>query len=165
MYAAVLRELDMPLHFPGSEARWVGLMEATDATLLTNAIAFIACEPRAANQAINVTNGDVFRWEHAWPRIAAHFGMRTGDIRPMNLETFMRDKDAVWQRVVRRWGLTPSRLDNVAAWAYGDFVFGIDHDIMSSTTRLRQAGFHDVIDSEAMFLHQLRQYRDAKILP
>jgi hypothetical protein len=86
-------------------------------------------------------------------------------VRPTNLEAFMRDKDEVWQRVVGRHGLAPSRLDDVAAWAFGDFVMRMDYDIMSSTTRLRQAGFHAVEDSEAMFLSQLARYREARILP
>lgn len=164
-YAAILKELDMPLHFPGSAARWTALMELTDATLLANAITHIATDSRAANQAHNVTNGDVFRWNLIWPQLAAHFGMRPGDVRPVCLETFMRDKEPVWQRVVRRHGLASSRLDDVAAWAYADFVFGLNYDIMSNTTRLRQAGFAEFLDSGVMLLGQLVRYRDAKILP
>jgi nucleoside-diphosphate-sugar epimerase len=165
VYAAILRELGQPLHFPGNAARWHALMEATDGTLLADAIRFLMTDARAANQAFNVSNGDVFRWERLWPRIAAHYGMRVGDVRHERLATFMRDKDAVWQRVVARFGLVPSTLDDVAAWPFGDFVFGMDHDIMSSTTRLREAGFHAVLDTEAMFLRQLAQYREARILP
>ena len=164
-YAAVLDEMGMPLHFPGNPARWHALMEATDATLLSGAIHFIATDPRAANQAFNISNGDVFRWEHAWPRLAAHFGMRPGEVRPVNLEAFMRDKEPVWQRVVQRHHLVPSRLDDVAAWAFGDFVFRLDYDIMSSTTKLRHAGFPEVVDSEDMFLRQLVRYRNARLLP
>lgn len=164
-YAAILEELGMPLHFPGNAARWHALMEATDATLLADALCFIATDPRAANRAFNVSNGDVFRWEHAWPRLAAHFGMQPGDVRPMSLEAFMQDKEPVWQSVVRRRGLKPSRLDQVAAWAFGDFVFRMDYDLMLATTRLRQAGFHEVLDTEDMLLRQLAQYREAKILP
>lgn len=164
-YAAILRELGEPLHFPGNAARWHALMEATDGTLLANAIAFVSTHPGAANRAYNVTNGDVFRWERVWARIAALFGMRCGDVRPASLESSMRDMEPVWQRVVRRHGLRPSHLADVAAFAFGDFVFRLDHDMMSSTTRIRQAGFHEVVDSEAMFLRQLAQYREARILP
>lgn len=164
-WAAILRELGEPLHFPGSPARWHALMEATDGTLLANAIAFVSTHPAAANRAYNVTNGDVFRWERVWPRIAAHFGMRCGDVRPASLEASMRDMEPAWQRVVQRHALRPSRLADVAAFAFGDFVFRLDHDMMSSTTRIRQAGFHEVVDSEAMFLRQLAQYREARILP
>lgn len=164
-YAAVLRELAMPLHFPGNATRWHALMEVTDAVHYANATAFIATDPRAANRAFNVSNGDLFRWERLWPRIAEHFGMPVGDVRPVSLQAHMRDKEPAWQRVVRRYGLLPSRLDDVAAWAFGDFVFGLDYDVVSSTTRLREAGFHDVVDSEAMFIRHLVQYRAARVLP
>jgi nucleoside-diphosphate-sugar epimerase len=164
-WAAVLRELGEPLHFPGTAARWHALMEATDATLLARAIRFIVTDERAANAAFNVTNGDAFRWERFWPRLAAHFGMPVGDVRPVSLASFMQDKDPVWQRVVQRFGLLPSRLGDVAAWPFGDFVFRLDHDILSSMTALRRAGFGDVVDTEAMLLRQLGQYRGARILP
>jgi len=164
-YAAILRELGMPLHFPGSGVRWHALMEAIDAGLLARAIRFIATEPRAANQAFNVTNGDHFRWEHFWPRLARHFDMPVGDVKPMKLAEFMRDKEPAWQAIVRRHGLASSRLEEVAAWSYGDFVFGLEHDIASSTTRLRQAGFCEALDTEDALLRQLTQYREARILP
>ncbi len=164
-YAAVLHELGMPLHFPGNAKRWQALMELTDATLFANAVRYIATEQSAANQAFNVVNGDAFRWKHVWPRIATHYGMRLGDVRLLNLESFMRDKDDAWQRVVRRHGLAPSRLADLAAWAFGDFVFGLDHDIVSSTAKLHEAGFRETLDSPAMLLRQLTQYREARILP
>ncbi len=119
----------------------------------------------AANAAFNVTNGDVFRWRNVWPALARHFDMAVGDIRPVRLEAFMADKDAVWQQAVRRHGLQPSHLADVAAWAFGDFVFGLDHDIATSTARLRATGFRECVDSEAMFVGQLDAYRAARILP
>ncbi|GIK88245.1 MAG: hypothetical protein BroJett026_37260 [Betaproteobacteria bacterium] len=164
-YAAVLRELGHPLDFPGSAARWHALMEVTDATLLASAMTFLATDPRAANAAFNVTNGDVFRWRDVWPALARHFGMAVGEVRPVRLEAFMADKDAVWQQAVRRHGLQPSRLADVAAWAFGDFVFGLDHDIATSTARLRATGFRESVDSEAMFVGQLAAYRAARLLP
>ena len=164
-YAAVLRELGMPLHFPGNVTRWQALMEAVDAGLLARAMRFMVTDARAENQAFNVTNGDVFRWSRFWPRLARHFDMRVGDVQPVSLVELMRDKAPVWQAIVRRQGLVPSRLEDVAAWSYGDFVFGLDHDIASSVTRLRQAGFCEALDTEDTLLRQLAQYREAKLLP
>jgi hypothetical protein len=112
-----------------------------------------------------VSNGDVFRWQRLWPRLAAHFGMPVGEVRPCMLAELMADKDPVWQRVVRRHGLAASRLDEVAVWGFGDFLFRQDYDVVSSTTRLRQAGFHDVVDTEAMFRVHLTRYREARLLP
>ena len=36
---------------------------------------------------------------------------------------------------------------------------------MTSTTKARQHGFHDVVDSEEMFLRLLTQFRRERIVP
>lgn len=164
-YAAVLRELGAPLDFPGSERRWNAVMEVTDCTLHARAMHFMATDPRVANEAFNVANGDAFRWRDVWPRIAAHYGMRVGAVRRTSMAAFMRDQEDVWQAVVQRHALAPSNLADLAAFAYGDFVLGLDHDILSSTAKLHAAGFTETLDSPAMLLRQLAQYRDARILP
>ncbi len=38
-----------------------------------------ATEPRAANQAFNTVNGDVFRWRQMWPLLAADLGAEVGE--------------------------------------------------------------------------------------
>ncbi len=164
-YAAVLAELGEPLHFPGHPGCWSALTEVTDATHFARAMVFLATSPRAANRAFNVSNGDLFRWQRLWPRLAAHFGMATGELRPALLTESMADKEPVWRKVVQRYGLAPSRLTDLAVWGFGDFVFRQDYDVASSLTRLRQAGFHDVVDTETMFLEHLGRYRAARLLP
>jgi hypothetical protein len=37
--------------------------------------------------------------------------------------------------------------------------------MMSSTTKLRRYGFHEVIDTEQMFLHQFDALRRANVIP
>jgi len=164
-YAAVMAELSLPLHFPGRQGCWDALTEVTDATHLARAMVFIATDARAANRAFNVSNGDLFRWKRLWPRLADHFGMAAGEVRPALLTELMADKDPVWQRVVRRHGLAASRLDEFAVWGFGDFLFRQDYDVVSSTTRLRQAGFHDIVATAAMFRDHLARYREARLLP
>jgi hypothetical protein len=40
---------------------------------LAKAMVWAATDPRAADEAFNINNGDLFRWEEMWPRIAAAF--------------------------------------------------------------------------------------------
>jgi nucleoside-diphosphate-sugar epimerase len=164
-YAAICRELGVPLDFPGSPRAYETLREMTDASLLARAIRFIATTPACANQAYNVLNGDLFRWQRLWPRIAAHFDIAPGIVRPFKLAGWMGDKEPAWQGIVRRHGLAETRLAEVADWAFADFQWSQEYDLISSTTKLRQAGFADMVDTEAMFLDYLRRYREAKILP
>lgn len=164
-YAAICRELGMPLDFPGKPLNFSALTEVTDATLLANGVIHIATSPACENKAVNITNGDLFRWERMWPRIAQAFGMQPGVVRHIPLARWMSDKEPVWQRMVAKHGLQQRRLDQVALWGFADFIFAQDYDVISSTTRLKQSGFHDVVDSGDMLLSMLQQYRDAAILP
>jgi nucleoside-diphosphate-sugar epimerase len=164
-YAAICRELGVPLDFPGTPACWNGLSEATHARQLARAIVFLSACPQARNQAYNVTNGDLFRWKHLWPRIAQLFGMPCGEVRTLPLAEWMADKAPIWERIVVRHKLNDRRLEQLAPWPFGDFVFGQRCDVISSMTKIRKIGFHDVVDTEEMYLAVLQQYRDARILP
>ena len=92
-------------------------------------------------------------------------GIAGGIVRPLRLATWMADKQPVWDAIVRRHGLVETRLADVADWAFADFFWSHGYDIISSTTRLRQAGFHDILDTAEMVLGHLIRYREAKILP
>jgi hypothetical protein len=56
-------------------------------------------------------------------------------------------------------------MDKVVTWNFGDFLWGLEHDIVSSMTKIRLAGFHDTIDTEARILAHLQRYREARLLP
>lgn len=164
-YAAICAELDVPFDFPGRPGCWNALTEVTDATHFAHAMLFMATSPTATNEAFNITNGDLFRWKRLWPRLAKHLGVSLGEVRTLTLADWMKDKEPVWQRIVQRHGLKPSRLSDLAVWDFGDFVWRQDYDVVSSMTKLRRAGFHAVVDTEEMFLAHLTRYREAKILP
>ena len=163
-YAAICRELGVALDFPGSAASFGSLVEVTDAALLARAILWMLEAPGARDRAFNVTNGDVFRFSRLWPLLAEAFGMRCGIVRPMRLAGWMADKGPVWARIMAREGLALP-IDEVARWDFADFVLGLEHDLFASTTRLRQAGFGECLDSTALLLGQVAAYRAAKLLP
>jgi hypothetical protein len=76
-----------------------------------------------------------------------------------------RGRPAIWERVVARHGLERRSLGQLAHWAFADFVFAQDYDVVSRTTRLRRAGFSEIMDSEEMVLDHLTRYREARLLP
>ena len=55
--------------------------------------------------------------------------------------------------------------DDLVAWPFADYVFAADWDVMSDVTKSRLYGFHDVVDSEAMFERLLRRFREERIVP
>ncbi|MEJ0075865.1 MAG: NAD-dependent dehydratase [Alphaproteobacteria bacterium] len=164
-YASLCRELGVRFDFPGSAAAFAAQRDLTDASLFARAMKFMATTPQCRNQAFNVANGDVVSWRSLWPRIAAAFGIAAGEVRPCSLNEWSRDKQPVWDSIVAKYGLAPTRLDDVADWAFADFHWGQGYDVVSDPSKLRQAGFPETIDSGAMLLAQLQRYRDARILP
>lgn len=164
-YAAICRELGVRLDFPGHPDQFRALTEVTDAGLLARGLTFMATAPSCRNQAFNITNGDIFRWQRLWLRIAAAFDIAPGVVRTIVLADWMRDKQPLWERIVKKHGLQPMRLEDIAQWNFADWVFRQTYDIVSSTTKLRRAGFHEAVDTEEMFLDHLARYREARILP
>jgi nucleoside-diphosphate-sugar epimerase len=165
-YAAISRELGLPLAWPGSGSR---ITEATDARLLARAIAWAGTAPAAADRTFNVTNGDVFAWDSLFPPLARAFGMEMGAPHPMSLEVVMRDKGPVWERIIARHGLLPIPLEALigSSWQFADFAFSRTAQTSSllSTIAIRQAGFHDCIDTAEMWQWWLAEWQRRGILP
>jgi nucleoside-diphosphate-sugar epimerase len=164
-YAAICRELKVPLDFPGSTAAYSVLSELSDATCLAEAIIFISTHDAGKNAAFNVTNGDSFRWCQVWPLLAQWFGIPCGVPRHMKLAKWMADKGPVWDSIVARHGLEARSLESLASWEFADFVFEKEWDLLTDTGRLRRAGFNACVDTIAMIRDQLDRYREARLLP
>jgi nucleoside-diphosphate-sugar epimerase len=164
VYAAICKELGVPLRFPGSAGAWKVLAQVTDAGLLARASEFAATTV-PGGEAYNVTNGDLFRWEQLFPAFAQDFGMPHGTPLPLPLSSFMADKAPVWQRIVAKHDLAPYAYETIAAWGFGDFIFNCGYDVISSTTKLRQAGFAEVVDSQEMFLRMFAEFRRRRVIP
>lgn len=164
VYATISRELGVPLRFPGRPGAYTSLLEMTDASLLAAATVWAATDPRCANQAFNIANGDLFRWEEMWPRIAGSFGLDVAPPLPMSLADVMADKDLLWQSLSRRHGLRAS-YEEVSSWAFGDFVFSWDYDMFADTSKSRRFGFHRYVDTFAMFEQAFAAMRRERIIP
>ena len=164
-WAGMCAEFGLPLDFPGKPGCYTALMEATDATQLARGIKWMATAPAARNEAFNLTDGSLFRWSRLWPQIARLYGLECGIPRPLNLGRWMVDKEATWEAISKRHGLVARPMAAVATWPFGDFLWGVEYDVVSSMTKIRQAGFHDTVDTEAQILAHLQRYREARLLP
>ena len=165
VYAAVCKALGLPLRFPGKPGAYRAIYQVTESTHIANAAHWAATDARCANQAYNITNGDYFRWANLWPRIAEVFEMPVAEPQTISLVAHMADKAPLWDTLVKQHDLQPYRFEEIVAWPFGDYVFGCDWDVMTSVTKSRQHGFHDVVDTEEMFVRLLRQFRTERIVP
>jgi len=165
LYAAISKELGLPLKFPGQESAYRAVYQVTDAGLLARAAHWAATTPACANQALNITNGDFFRWESLWPRIADHFGMKAGGVQTIDLVSFMADKAPLWERMIAKYDLMRTPFTSAVNWAFPNYVFKATWDQMSDTTRARKLGFSECFDSEERILEQLGEIRRARFVP
>ena len=165
VYASISKELGLPLRFPGKPGAYRTLMEMTDADLLAKATVWAATEPRCANEAFNINNGDLFRWEELWPSIAASFDLEVAPPLQMSLDTVMADKEPVWDAMVRRHGLAPTPYADVSSWAFGDAVFSWDYDFLADGSKARRFGFHEYVETESMFREIFEDLRERRIVP
>jgi nucleoside-diphosphate-sugar epimerase len=163
-YAAISKELGLPLRFPGTAACYDHLAQVTGAAQLAEGSVW-AAEEAEGGEAFNITNGDVFRWRKLWQKFARYFDMRLEEPMPMTLSTVMADKEDVWNNIVAKHKLNSTPFAKVVAWGFGDYIFHRDFDAIFSTTKIRQAGFHKVVDSESMFLRLFDELRFRRVIP
>jgi nucleoside-diphosphate-sugar epimerase len=165
VYASMSRELGIPLRFPGKPGAYGSLIEMTDADLLARATVWAATTEAGRNEAYNITNGDLFRWSSMWPAIAAFFDLEVAPPLEMSLNDVMADKEGLWNAMVERHGLAPTPYADVSSWAFGDFVFAWDYDVIADTSKSRRAGFHEYVDTEKMFTRIFQDLRDRRLIP
>jgi nucleoside-diphosphate-sugar epimerase len=166
VYAAVMRERGPILPYPGGAER---VSQAVDADLLARAIVWAGEAAAAQDEVFNVTNGDVFTWPNAWSAIAEAVGMRPGPDEPFLLQSLSR---ADWEQVRQRHGLvSPGLTDFVGlSLEYADYQMRYGHTepgapSIVSTVKIMQAGFHEVMDTEAMFRKWFHAFQQKRLLP
>jgi nucleoside-diphosphate-sugar epimerase len=165
VYASVSKELGIPFRFPGKPGAYDKLLEMTDAGLLARATVWAATDPRCANQAFNINNGDLFRWSELWPKLGAWFGLETAPPLPMSLSVVMADKEPLWDGMVRKHGLAATPYREVSSWGFADFVFSWDYDLFADGSKARRFGFHEYVDTERMFYGLFEDLRRRRIIP
>lgn len=165
VYGSICSRLGVPLWFPGPQAAYDALYQVTDARILARAVEWASTTHGCRGEVYNITNGDCFRWSRVWPRLAEFFGIPVGHPMPFMLKERMRDKAATWEALVKEHGLIPYKLNEIAAWEFGDVIFKTCYDNVTSTIKARRNGFHDCIDTEDMFIELLSDLRARRVIP
>jgi nucleoside-diphosphate-sugar epimerase len=165
LYAAICREQGLPLRYPGSARAYESLHQIADARQIGNAAAWAADSAAADNAAFNVTNGDPARWSRTWPQIARHFAMELAEPKTMPLADVMPEQASSWRRLADKAGLRAIELKSVVNWNWMDYMLRMEHDVILETGKIRRAGFHDCIETDAVFIERLRELQAGRVLP
>ena len=170
VYAALLKEQGQPLSYPGG-APYV--FEAIDVDVLARALAWAAEADASHNEIFNITNGDVYVWENVWPVLAEAFGMEVGPPQPCSMVEELPKRQDEWAAIVEKYNLTAPAdvrefVGESAALADFSLAYGRNEpppSMLVSTIKLRQAGFHECMDTEDMFRKWIKRFQELRWLP
>jgi nucleoside-diphosphate-sugar epimerase len=163
-FAATSHALGIPLRFPGTDKAYGQLVQFTDSRLLARASLWAATSARAAGEAFNVTNGDVFRWERMWADVARHLGLATASPVPLTLARHMADKGPLWRHLAEAHSLVEPDLGKLVGWGFGDFIFHTETDVISDVNKIYAHGFTERMDSTASLLQAIDSLKRQRVL-
>lgn len=167
VYATLCRETGRPFIFPGSPVQWSGLTDMTDARQLAWHLLWAVETESAHDQAFNVVNGDVFRWQWMWTRIAEWFGLEAapfdGIVRP--LEGQMANDAGLWREIATRKGLAEPDLSRLASAWHTDADLGRPIEVVTDMSKSRRLGFTRYQPTDDAFFALFQRLRDDRLIP
>jgi nucleoside-diphosphate-sugar epimerase len=167
VYANICRETGRPFLFPGSATQWNSLTDMTDARLLARHLEWAATTPVARDHAFNVVNGDVFRWNWMWPRLAAWFGIEPapfpGHTTP--LEQQLAGTEEIWSNIAKSHNLVEPNLNNLASAWHTDADLGRPIEVVTDMSKSRKFGFLDYQPTDESFFDLFTRLRHDRIIP
>jgi nucleoside-diphosphate-sugar epimerase len=167
VYGSICKETGRKFRWPGSEGQWSGICDITDARILAKHVVWALTAEGARNEAFNVVNGDFFRWNWLWPRLAKWFGVEAvgweGSVR--HLEVEMSDAQEIWTQLAKNFGLKEPNLDRLATAWHTDLDLGRPIEIMTDMTKSREAGFLEFQSTEKSFTDLFAVLRKEKLIP
>lgn len=165
LYGTLCRETGTAMQFPGPASAYRDVLVNVTAADVLGEAALWAAETDA-DGAYNITNGDVFRWSHVWPKLADWFGLDTGEPQPISLDQRLKIMAPVWEDIARRKGLAETDAGRIAEGAFGDFIFHVETDAIFDVTKARQAGFTGMTRrSGEVLIEHLEDMRRRKLIP
>lgn len=164
-YGTLQKAKGEPLAFPGPDAAFTPIYQATDSDLLSRAIDWCGEAGAAKGEIFNITNGDYFRWTNVWDSLADFFEIPAEGPADIKLSKAMADDVLTWRKIAKKHLLVEPDLDALVSWGFADYVFGTTWDVMCDAVKIRKCGFWDYVDSETMLVERLQQLRSLKIIP
>ncbi|AHG41456.1 NAD dependent epimerase/dehydratase [Pseudomonas syringae CC1557] len=167
VYASICKATGRPFVFPGSRVQWDSLTDMTDARQLAKQQLWAATTPAAANQAFNITNGDVFRWSWMWGQIAEYFGVEPAAFpdQPALLETQMANDQAAWTDIVREHQLKEADINRLISPWHTDADLGRPIEVVTDMSKSRKLGFTAFEASDDAFIKVFEQLRRDRLIP
>jgi len=167
VYATLCKEKGWPFIFPGSPEQWNGVSDVTDADVLAEQLSWAAQSPNAANADFNAVNGDVFRWNWLWPKLADYFGIEPADYPTsmLPLEGRMQEAATAWRDIAQRYHLRENDVSKLASWWHTDADLGRPMEAFADMSKSRKAGFTGYRCTLDSFMTLFDRLREEHIIP
>jgi nucleoside-diphosphate-sugar epimerase len=167
IYGSICRETGRPFVFPGSPEQYGAVTDVTDARILASQLEWAATSDEAANQALNIVNGDVFRWGRMWGIVAEGLGVEPAEYpgHPTPLVDQMAGLEPVWDDMVQRHDLRSIPLQTLASWWHTDADLGRTIETFTDMSKSRRLGFLDHQDTSRSFLDLFDRLRNERVIP
>jgi nucleoside-diphosphate-sugar epimerase len=166
-FASICKETGRGFKFPGSAAQWNGLSDMTDSRILGKQLVWASTHDFAKNNAYNIVNGDIFRWNWMWPRIANWFDVDwegfTGEVTP--LEAQMAGDARIWTRIAEKHRLIEPDLSRIASPWHTDLDLSRPIEVMTDMAASRKQGFTVHQNTEEAFHDLFAELRADKVIP
>ena len=62
-------------------------------------------------------------------------------------------------------GIAEHSFADVSSWEFADGVFSWDYDLIADGSKARRLGFHDFVETEAMFRERFDDLRRRRVIP
>jgi nucleoside-diphosphate-sugar epimerase len=166
-YATICKETGKPFVFPGTKQQYEGAVDITDGRIIAKHLEWASTHANGFNEAFNIVNGEVFRWNWLWPQIAAYFGLTPAEHpgKPTPLESYMADAGPAWDRIVAKHGLKKVPIEKFASWWHTDLDLGRELESFASMTKSYDLGFNAYQNSVDSFTHAFDRLRQERYIP
>ena len=166
-YASICRETGRPFVFPGSSTQWNSLTDMTDAELLASHLQWAATTPAARNQALNIVDGDIFRWSWMWARLAQWFGIEPAPFpdQPAPLATQLADASPIWRKIAEKHNLAEPDIERLTSAWHTDADLGRPIEVVTDMSKSRKLGFLEYRATDESFFRLFARLKEERLIP
>lgn len=180
LYFMICKELDQEAPMPTNQVFWNGLDDIAFAPIIADLTIYASTTAECANQAFNVSNGDVLRWKDFWPRLAAYFGAKAssdqvfskpdpapGTIQQeFTLGDWHQDKEEVWGKLCTRLGAPNAKATfYYGTWHFQDWVFRRSWCVTLDIEKACRYGWKTRMDNYECMVACFEQFQKLGLIP
>jgi hypothetical protein len=148
---------------PTNQIYWNGTDDSSYASLVADLTIFASTNPKYANEAFNIVNGDYFCWKYIWLRVAAYFGAKASSDQKfekpfptpgvpqleLSFAEWAKDKRPAWDRICDKAGVPQAKPTwDAGTWAYQDWgvpTYRVCDTEYQQSPEVRPGGSHGLV--------------------